>query len=44
MRRPTRLDLVLLRSIVGLIFVVGMEFGYITWLHSDYFPQWLLFP
>jgi hypothetical protein len=34
----------ILRSVGAVILVMGLEMGYLSWLHSDYFPRWLLFP
>ena len=32
------------RSFGAILIIVGVQSSYLTLLHSDYFPKWLLFP
>ena len=34
----------ILRNVGAVVLVIGLQAGYLSWLHSDYFPRWLLFP
>jgi hypothetical protein len=43
-RKASALRSVILRCVAAIVLVIGLEMGYLTWLHSDYFPKWLLFP
>jgi hypothetical protein len=33
-----------LRSIGAIVVMIGLAMSYLSWLHSDCFPKWLLFP
>jgi hypothetical protein len=34
----------ILRSIGAVVIMIGLAMSYLSWLHSDCFPKWLLFP
>jgi hypothetical protein len=34
----------ILRSLLIVVFAFVLVMGYLSWLHSDCFPRWLLFP
>ena len=43
-RQASSLGRVILRAVIVVILAFGLVLGYLSWLHSDYFPRWLLFP
>jgi hypothetical protein len=43
-RRAPGLGHLVLRSVVIVALVIGLEMAYLSWLHSGYFPRWLLLP
>jgi hypothetical protein len=44
LQRAVRLRQVVMRSLMSIVAVIALQMGYLTWLHSDFFPGWLLFP
>src|SRR5688572_19729324 len=36
--------LLIMRFVGAVLFIVALEIGYLSWLHSNYFPSLLLFP
>ena len=43
-RRANSFSRLILRSIAIVGFAIALVTAYLSWLHSDYFPRWLLFP